>query len=260
MSYNTYKNSESRTRLDYLKIKLDYCGNTFGISPCTATGTKCYNTFFTCSDQSNFTKTTKNYTYINSDITTSIASSYFPARPLLKSINDLPTEIKETDTVTKRLKVTLADEPDDDYGIDPYPSTRSTKQGTYWKKWLARNPNYKGRIVELYEGYNGLDVADFEMKFAGIIESITYGNYSITIECTDLLSKLSNIKYPLKSDYGLEQAVPKAHICRSQNEMLSLNARVNDFAERQDFGSISGFTAADGVNQNGELLFQSLCL
>ena len=253
MSYSSYKNSESRSKVDLIKIKTDYCANNFGVSPCTATGVRCYNTFFTCKDKENYSKTTKEYSFINNDLSNEVVTSYFPARPYLNSINDLPTEIKENDTVVKRLKINLMDEPDNDHGIDPYSSTRITRQGTYWKKWLARNKNYKGRIVEVYEGYAGLDIDNFEMKFAGRIESITYDNYSVTIECTDLLSKLSDIEYPLKSNYRLEQALPNVHICRSEEEMLTLNAIENDFAERQDFEGIANFTALDGVSPTAEL-------
>ena len=49
-----------REPIQIIEIKQPSCANTFGISPCTATGTadtKCYNTFATCQDTPNFNAT-----------------------------------------------------------------------------------------------------------------------------------------------------------------------------------------------------------
>ncbi|MBK8663228.1 MAG: hypothetical protein IPN18_16105 [Ignavibacteriales bacterium] len=111
---------------------------------------KCYNTYSTCDDKPNYDKRTKPFYFTN------IGASNFNvplARPYIKEISDLPTELKENGTVTKRLKVKFADEPElTDTAQDKYYNDRGTIQGTFFNKLIARNPNYKGRTIELYEG------------------------------------------------------------------------------------------------------------
>lgn len=253
------KNNITRTRIDKIIIKADYCGNTFGVSPCTATGEKCYNTFPSCKDSSNYTKSSKDYEFVSGDIPAGLARKLAPARPYLKPLSDLPTEIKENDTVVKVLKATLLDEPDKDYSTDPYYSTRSSIKGTYWKKWLARNKNYKGRIIEQYEAfYDFATLSTWERKFVGRIETISINNNSVTIEATDLLKKLSEHEYPLESKYSLQLAMGKVHACNSQSEMLALQAVEGDFAERNDFssfGSSLSFSVSTGGSINQGVYF-----
>ena len=242
MTYTEAQSKLSRTRIDKIIITMDYCANTFGVTPCTATGEKCYNTYFTCKDKNHFIKTTKTYEFVNGDIPVELAAELFPARPYIKNISDIPTEIKENDTSVGVMKITLLDEPDGDIGTDPYYKTRTSIQGTYWKKWLARNPNYKGRKIERYEGFwrNG-ELSDFKKKYEGIIENISVADGSVTIEVPNILKKLSEISYPLESKYSLKFRAPNYFNVSSQNDMLALPAVVGDYAERSDLGTLNNF-------------------
>jgi hypothetical protein len=194
MSYNDLKDAIGRTPVYYVVITQDLCSRTFGSSPCLATGTKCYNTFATCKYLTAYDKTTRDYKF-------SSHGAPLPAkageRPYIKSIRFIPAEIKSSLPVTERVNIALYDEPDTDVGIDPYVSTRSSVQGTFWKKWLARNPNYKGRKIEVYQGFNGLAIGDFALRFSGLMENISINrDGAINIECVDKLAKLKEVTIP----------------------------------------------------------------
>jgi hypothetical protein len=249
MTYSTELNKYSRTRIAYCKIITGYCDEVFGSAPCTASGTpKCFNTFPTCQDTANFNKTTKEYEFISADLPHSTIKDYFPAKPYIvtDNVSSLPTEIKATDTVIKRLKIEFKDEPDNDVGIDPYRADRTTITGTFWKKFVARNKNYKGNIIEYYEGFPGLTLANFEMKFAGRIENITIKEGGAVVEATDMLKKLSEIDYPLKTDVYVAADIPMMFDAASEDAMLALNAQYLDYCTRTDFKAISGVTPSVG--------------
>lgn len=100
----------------------------------------------------------------------------------------------------------FADEEDTDVGIDPYLSSRTTVQGTFWKKLIARNPYYKGRQVEIWDGFIPTsDISTYVLsdvaKWKGIIDTIEIDqNNRVNIECVDILKKLSDIEVPPSID------------------------------------------------------------
>lgn len=196
----------SRTPCQLAIITLDACSLVYGVGACTASGaagTECYNTFPTCQDKVNFARTTKDYKFTSHE-----ASLPFKAgeRPYIKNIAFLPTEIKDSLTVKGRLTLEMTDEPDTDIGIDPYVATRASVQGTFWKKLLARNPNYKGRPIKLYDGFIGLTEGDFTTDgklFSGIIDNITLGKGVVKVEAADLLKALDQVEIPAKLNLKL---------------------------------------------------------
>lgn len=132
------------------------------------------------------------------------SESFIPCpRPYLKEVTLLPTEINDTSTVTGRYKIELLDEPDGDIGIDPYVAQRTSVQGTYFKKLLARNPNYKGRRVRIYDGFVGIPRDEFQLRGIGVIDSISIGKGAVTIEAVDGLKQLADIDIPPKLDIKL---------------------------------------------------------
>jgi len=160
----------------YLHLKPTQCGNEYGVPPCTASGSeKCYNTISTCQDEPNFTETTGSLKLCSK-------VKGFPRKegmiPCIVRIDDAPTTITGGRGIGARARITLTveDFPHDDRGLDPYVDERThdTKQGTFWGKWLARNPFYQGR--EAISGYGSLsdpfDINSFnEERY--IIESIS---------------------------------------------------------------------------------------
>ena len=201
MTYASEQAAISRTPVQLVRITADYCDRTFGTSPCLATGTKCYNTFGTCVYTTAYLNTTgKEYKFTSADVPPPFNTG---ERPYLMDVRLLPTEVKEVRTVLSRATITIADEPDGDVGIDPYVSSRSSVQGTYWRKWLARNKHYKGRQIEVLDGFDSITEANFVSKFRGTIESIALGNGRVVIEAVDYVHDLTKILWPPKVDVRL---------------------------------------------------------
>lgn len=250
MSFASELAGYSRKRQDIVAISLDTCNLTWGTAPCTAsTGDKCYNTYFTCDDKPHYDKQTKGYYFTNAG-----ANNFkIPeARPYITEISDLPTEIKENGTVTKRLKVRFQDEPElTDTAGDKYYSTRASIQGNFFQKLVARNPNYKGRIIELYEGFDSLAFADFTLRFVGKIENITLGNGWCEVEAIDLLRSLEDVEFPSARNIKLAEKMYRMfNNVTSQAEMLALPATQYDWAYRVDYETLTTtpFTPADSIN------------
>jgi len=184
----------SRTPVQLVVLTLDKCSLTYGVSPCTASlaaGLECFNTFFTCQDKVNYDKTTVEHKF-----TTFEAPLPFAARPYIKSISTIPNKIHNKLTTVGRRKIQMVDELSEDINIDPYVTTRASVQGEYWKKLVARNPNYNGRRVEIYEGYLGLTEAQFEQRWTGTLDNITTSRDVVTLSCVDNLAELQKLKVP----------------------------------------------------------------
>lgn len=190
----------SRVPVTKVELNLDFCTLSFGIAPCIATGTPCYNTIATCKSRTNYARGTRTYKF-----TSAAAPLPFSAgeRPYLTSIKYLPCEIKDNLTLNARETYEFCDEPDTDVGIDPYVAQRSSVQGTYWKKLIARNPNYTGRQARRYEGFIGVPEEEYEQKWVGRIDSITLGKGTVKIEVVDLLKSLDKVEVPPKLDIKL---------------------------------------------------------
>lgn len=238
MSYDAEILKISRRPVTLAVITLDYCSLTYGVGACTATyPTYCYNTRATCKQLSSYVRSTKNYYF------TSLKSP-LPfkqgERPYLLSASYAPTEIKTSFTVNARVKIKLADEDDTDVGIDPYLSTRTSVQGTYWKKLLARNPYFKGRPIKIYEGFvpsgddrylkneGGHFITDesgnriemeydidnpagiFVQKWFGVIDNITLEKGAVIIEGVDILKSISKVEVPVKTECKLLSALTSA--------------------------------------------------
>jgi hypothetical protein len=180
----------SRTLVYLVKVVLPFCANNFGVAPCTATGTPCWNTKATCKDLANYAKVDKVYSYSSAD-----APVPFPGpRPYLKQFTPLAPEIKDELTVSGRIKLSFYDEPDGDVGIDPYVVQRPLFPkipGTYWRKLVSRNPRYKGAPVTVLQGEVTDPVEAFTPCGAGILDTISFGtDGTVTIDVLDQLQAL----------------------------------------------------------------------
>jgi hypothetical protein len=182
-----------RQPVTVFEIDLDFCANTYGTAPCTATyATKCFNTFSTCRDIPNFVKTTKTYRFSN--LLLDAASGSIPS---LVSVTYAPTKIDPANGLGNRASVSivLTDHTHSDVGIDPYLSTRTYNpltQGTFWGRLLARNKYYLGRVVRIKSGYltaaGAYDAANFTTGVY-VIDKIDGPNSKgqITITAKDVL-------------------------------------------------------------------------
>ena len=146
-----------------VEIDRDVCSLTFGVSPCPATGTKCYNTWATCAARSAFAVTTQTLRFAKPRADLPLS---FDAIPSVISTSASPTELNVGDVdassgpLGKRAQatITLQDHPTSDIQIDPYVSTRSLDpwtHGTFWTKLNARWPTPKGRRIRILDGYIG---------------------------------------------------------------------------------------------------------
>lgn len=143
----------ARIAVTVVELDLDRCSNTFGVLPCTASGTPCYNTFSTCQDKANYARATKTYRFISEGATIPPGETL---RPYLASIVSAPTEIDPQAGLARRANVSLIfrDETDADVEQDPYVAQRAQPAaGTFWGRLLARNPNYSGRWARVRRGF-----------------------------------------------------------------------------------------------------------
>ena len=144
-----------------VEIDRDICSLTFGVAPCTATGTKCYNTWKTCKAPAAFTVTTQTLRFVKprADLPMS-----WDAIPSVQSSSTAPTELNVGDVdassgpLGKRAQatVTFQDHPTSDVKLDPYVAERGVnpmERGTFWGKLQARWPYHKGRKVRIRDGY-----------------------------------------------------------------------------------------------------------
>ena len=239
MSYSTEQGKVSRCPMSLTVIKMDYCANVFGEAPCTATGTRCYNTYKTCKDKPNFVKTTRDYDFVNNDAPRNATFMELNAKPYEKSIEFVGTELREDKTIPARATFVFMDEPDTDQGTDPYLYTRVSSPldvpGTYWKKWIERNPYYKGRILEHYNGFDGIAKADFVKDFSGKILNITREGRNVKVECTDDIVDLSEKTHPFKTNIKIAEDLGACTEVKNQEDMLKLTAAEGDYALRIDF-------------------------
>jgi len=142
-----------RQPVTILELDLDRCLNTFSVLPCTATGTPCYNTFWTCKDTPNFNLGSKTYRFINRGAPIPIGETL---RPYLISAATAPTEIDPEAGLARRASVSviLQDEVTSDVEQDPYTGQRTVPAGsTFLARLIARNPNYSGRWARIRRGY-----------------------------------------------------------------------------------------------------------
>ena len=191
----------ARVPVTLVVITGDWCSHTFNTSPCAGTGIKCFNTYATCRDKDHYAATTKDY-----EFTSLNAPLPFPGpRPYVKSVKEVPTEITDKFTISGRAGIEMADEPDTDVGIDPYYPSRTTPiPGTFWKKWLARNPNYEDFPVKVYDGFYGLNRSQFVQRIQALLDNVTVDKSGgCTIELVDPLQRLDDVYVPPKMDVKL---------------------------------------------------------
>ena len=195
MSYDSEKARLGREPFVIVTIVADYCSLTAGSSPCTATQTgddKCFNTRATCNDTANFTKTTKEYNFCQPRSSLPRGVNMFPV--IAGTVQKAATSTTGGSGLGKRevVKIKLNDFPHHDRDVDPYWSERTydpMTRGTFWGKWLKRNPYYEGRTVQVKYGYIGetFSLSDFETQEYDIIDIDGVKNKSVTITAKDIL-------------------------------------------------------------------------
>lgn len=187
-----------------IKIKARVCSLVNGVLPCKATAT-CYNTRFTCRDLKNIDETTQSIWFFE-------PSARLPAVPVgelifptLQGVSEKEAELnpgsrfQDVSALGKRAEITLTigDHLHHDRGIDPYFAMRSKEPaGTFWSRWLARNQNYAGTLIELYDVVDGV----FSLPEIYEIDSISTSSAGVvSIRALDVLRRAYESDAPEQS-------------------------------------------------------------
>jgi hypothetical protein len=209
-----------REPISWVEIDADTCTRVYGTAPCTAavgvTGQrKCYNTRKTCQDVAAFNRATSTYRF--SALVTTWASPLVPSIPCLLSVQPTagridPKGLGTRGTVTVQMQdFATADRE------DPYPTSRpwgTHAAGTWWVRFLARQPYLEGRSLRLVTGYaapgGGYDATNMQVQ-AYVIDRITGPDASGTVSITarDPLALTDNDKsqFPAPTGAALRDAI-----------------------------------------------------
>lgn len=200
-----------REPIQIFEIEQPSCSNTYGVAPCTATGAEgrqCFNTRATCQDTANYNQDSRIFWRFTHASSTRVIDTYesgdgfvkTPSIPSLKSISTVPTKINaggasdDLSVLGRRasVKISINDHQYDDSFADKYVDTRlynAFESGTFWGKWLKRNPYYTSLKCKVYEGYVGETLGEMQTK-TYIVEAISGPNSggSVSITAKDPLS------------------------------------------------------------------------
>jgi hypothetical protein len=133
---------------------------------------KCFNTLVTCQDTNNYDKGERTLYFCKSASNIPKDNPYIPS---VASVSTAPTKINPTNgdrnssPLGQRAAATIVfdDHPHSDFQVDPYLADRNyypLDRGTFWSKWLARNPYYQNRPLRIYEGYVGQTLSQANLR------------------------------------------------------------------------------------------------
>ena len=119
---------------------------------------KCFKTFATCQDLAAYEAQPKVYRFANQRLDWLQAPGEAPTMPTLISADLAPSQLTPRDGLGSRASVSIRiqDCPFSDVGVDPYRAERGTdwtKRSTFWRRWLARNPNWENRLLKITTGF-----------------------------------------------------------------------------------------------------------
>jgi hypothetical protein len=199
----------SREPLQVVEIVQPLCSRTFEVSPCDATGDECWNTIATCKFLTALDMTDEVVMRFvapaaNRFLTDAGAFQPATAFPALVSADTAPAVLNvaagNDDLSPLGLRavasVVIKDFPYNDVGFDPYLSARSydpMQLGSFWSKWLARNPYHTGYTLRIYDGFFGDALGDM-IKREYSIEKIDASRSAIRITAKDILRKVTDTK------------------------------------------------------------------
>lgn len=218
-----------REPIQIVELEQPWCALTYGSSPCTAAiGTtgerKCFNTRKTCQDPSNYDGSDKivwrfmkpsgvlprdMYSAGGGDISTNPI-------PSLASVTTSPTRINiggGSDNASPlgnraTVSITLKDHTWDDSVEDKYLAERGyapLERGTFWSKFLARNPYHARWLVRVYEGYVGESIGSMQSRLYVLnkIDGPSSGGVTLTAKDPLGLADEKRTQFPTTSDITL---------------------------------------------------------
>lgn len=215
--------------VEIVEVIQPLCSRTFGVSPCNATGDKCWNTDKTCKflsaldlsksltlrfvdhdvyewQDNNINLLAENDDRLITEADDAFLIDYYyqPALaiPALQGYQTAPTVLNVASGSRNKSplgyravsNVRIKDFPWNDVGTDPYVSTRSydpDQIGSFWTKWLARNPYHIGYTLNIYEGLIGQPLSLMTRR-EYVIEKIDSGRNGVSITAKDILRKITD--------------------------------------------------------------------
>jgi hypothetical protein len=200
--------SVGREPLQIVEIDQPICIHTYGEAPCTAvfgvtSDRRCFNTSRTCQDLPNYATETLTLRFAKAQ--QGLPDDLYLI-PSLVSATTSPTEVNVVGTdsskgplgIRAKLSVTFQDHPHSDLLVDKYRLGRgyiATSRGTFWSKWLARNPYHNQYVIRVRDGYVGQSLAEMRSR-TYFIDRISGPNSSgkVVIEAKDVLKLADNDK------------------------------------------------------------------
>jgi len=201
-----------REVVQVVELKQPFCAHVYGSSPCTASGTadqKCYNTRRTCKDTANFALGTPLSLFFSRGNVADRGVEGAPyIIPSLKSVSTVPARINlaggdsTSQPIGKRASCTFTftDHPHTDAKVDPYGAGRSwnpldADRGSFWTRWLARNPYRQNVEMTVYDGYAGQALADMTSR-TYFLQSAQHSGASgtLSIKGQDILTRVEERK------------------------------------------------------------------
>ncbi len=272
---NIYQNAHKlspRVPMQYVRLSLDFCDNAFGSntfpSACTADSSSqpCFNTRETCQALQAYRldSSGKRQYIFSQEMGDRLTGIKRQAHSALISVSSAPTEIVPTKGISLRSNVTikLRDFMSTDTDTDDHAAGRSyitTDQGSYFEKFLARNPHYVGRTVEVFDGYVAYDgsiqAQDGKKKY--IIDSMFLDNDVLTIKCKDPMTLADELKakIPKPSGFSLAESLNTSthnHINLKKDDITLVGSSSSDKAlVTAEFGADN---ATGFVRINDEIL------
>lgn len=188
-----------------IKIVVETCQNVYGTSPCTASGAanlKCYNSFKTCQDQTNYTHIkgfgdpgAMNLYFINS------ASNLpeFRVFPHLESYKSSPPELKPTGLALQdKATIRISDFSHSDEYTDPYLSDRTHDPlgSTFWPRFVNRHEYQliNAKVFVYFGDYRTTDELLTADYLEYLIKDWRIDEGGITFQLADPLSLLDPAK------------------------------------------------------------------
>lgn len=167
---------ETREPIQYVEIDIDYCTLSYATGACGAilgtTGIrKCFNTFATCQDKTNFNKGIKTLRFVSN---VANLPKGFIAYPVLSKVSAFSSTVNIAGSNSKMaafgrratVTVDLQDFIDSDIYLDKYQQERVSgvaqadgvgyipkDKGTFFGRLKARFPYYSGRPLRVINGY-----------------------------------------------------------------------------------------------------------
>ena len=159
MTYDDLRIKVGRRPITVVELDIDFCTRFYGVAPCAAavglTGAqKCFNTYGTCQDTSNYNKGVKTLRFTTQSAFLPIGENIYPC---ITNVDIAPVQIDPKGfSVSGSVVVDLVDFPHHDRGIDPYVDERTynpDQQGTFFGKLRGRNAYLENRVMRVKEGY-----------------------------------------------------------------------------------------------------------